>query len=80
MAPDELAQLFNRRPYIPLRVHVAETTSYDVQNPNLAMVGRSILFLGLRRDIDSPLFDEPVMIALQHITRVEPILEPQKVN
>lgn len=75
MSPEELRAVLNRDPFIPMRIHVAEVTSYEIRNPNMAMIGRTILFLGLRRDVDSPYFDEPVMIPLRHITRVEPIVE-----
>lgn len=76
MSPEELNRMLSRDPFVPLRIHVAEKTTYDIRNPNMAMVGRTILFIGLRRDIVSPLFDEPVLIAVPHITRVEPIVEP----
>jgi hypothetical protein len=75
MSPEELNAWLKRRPYIPLRIHVAEKIHYDIMNPEFAMIGRTSLFIGLRRDIDSPLFDEPVMVAMRHITRVEPLVE-----
>lgn len=80
MSPEELNAWLRRVPYIPLRIHVTDRVHYDVVNPNFAMVGKSVIFIGLRRDIESPLFDEPVMVSLQHITRVEPILEPSTPN
>jgi hypothetical protein len=80
MSPEELSEWLRREPYIPLRIHVTDRIHYDIVNPNFAMVGKSVIFIGLRRDIDSPLFDEPVMVSLRHITRVEPILEPSTPN
>lgn len=75
MSPEEFSGWLNRRPYIPLRIHVSGGVHYDVLNPNFVMVGKSVILIGLRRDIDSPLFDEPVMVALAHVIRVEPIVE-----
>ena len=77
MSPEELKGLLTRQPFMPFRIHVAEVASYDIRNPNMVMIGRTILFIGLRRDINSPYFDEPVMVALRHITRVEPIVEAE---
>lgn len=75
MAPEEIQDLLIRRPFVPLRFHVSGDVKYDVHNPHMAHVGRSILFLGLARDIDSPYFDEPVLVSLQHVIRIEPIVE-----
>jgi hypothetical protein len=74
MSPDEFRGWLDRRPYIPLRIHVTGGVYYDVFNPNFVMVGRTVIFIGLRRDVNSPLFDEPVMVPLIHVTRVEPIV------
>ncbi len=75
MSPEELNSALRRRPYIPLRIHVTDGVHYDIPIPDMAMIGRTILFIGLRRDIESPYFDEPVWVALRHVTRVEPIVE-----
>lgn len=75
MSPEELNSALRRRPYVPLRIHVTDGVHYDILNPEMAMIGRTILFLGLRRDVDSPFFDEPVMVSMRHVTRVEPIVE-----
>ena len=75
MSPEELNRALRRRPYVPLRIHVTDGVHYDILNPEMAMIGRTILFVGLRRDVDSPFFDEPVMVSMRHVTRVEPIVE-----
>lgn len=75
MSPEELNSWLRRRPYIPLRIHVTDGVHYDIPIPDMAMIGRTALFIGLRRDIDSPLFDEPVMVSMRHVTRVEPLIE-----
>lgn len=75
MSPEELNSALRRRPFVPLRIHVSDGVHYDILVPDMVMIGRTILFIGLRRDVDSPFFDEPVWVALRHITRVEPIVE-----
>jgi hypothetical protein len=54
---------------------VTDGVHYDIPIPDMAMIGRTTLFIGLRRDIESPYFDEPVMVSMRHVTRVEPIVE-----
>lgn len=74
MAPEELRGWLRRAPFIPLRIHVSGGIHYDVSNPEFVMLGHSVILIGLRRDVDSPFFDEPVMVSLGHIIRVEPII------
>lgn len=75
MSPEELNSALRRRPYIPLRIHVTDGVHYDVFNPEMAKIGRTILFIGFQRNVDRPFFDEPVMVSMRHVTRVEPIVE-----
>lgn len=75
MSPEELNSALRRRPFVPIRIHVTDGVHYDIRVPHMVMIGRTILFIGLRRDVDSPFFDEPVWVALRHVTRVEPIIE-----
>ena len=62
-----------RKPFIPFRVHVAGITHYDVLHSEWIMVGVTTAFIGGRRDPNSPIFDEPIVIALRHITKLEPL-------
>ena len=80
MSPNELNALLRRRPYLPIRLHVSDGVQYDIFQPEMAVVGMSVLFLGQRRNVQSEFFDEPVLIALRHITRVEPIIESTTAN
>lgn len=76
MSPEELKSLLQRRPFLPFRIHLTEDgVSYDIRKPEMVSVGWTILFIGLVRDIKSEYFDEPVLVAIRHITRAEPIIE-----
>jgi hypothetical protein len=75
MSPEELSRMIRRRPFVPIRVHITDGASYEIRNPEMAAVGRTVLFIGLVRDVASVLFDEPVLVSMRHVTRVEPILE-----
>ena len=78
MSPEELSGALKRRPFVPFRIHITDGAQYEIRIPDMVMIGRTILFIGLRRDIDSPFFDEPVWVAMRHITRVEPIVEAEQ--
>jgi len=60
---------------MPFRIHVSDQATYDIRNPEMVMIGRTIVCIGIARDIDSPFFDEPAWVALRHVTRLEPIVE-----
>ena len=75
MAPDEIAPWLNRKPFIPLRVFLGDGAQYDVPKPEFVMLFRTSLLLGMRRNIDSPYFDEPILLNLGQITRIEPLVE-----
>ncbi len=75
VAPDEIAPWLNRRPYIPLRFFLSDGVHYDVMKPEFVMLFKTSLLLGVRRNIDSPYFDEPILLNLSQLTRVEPLVE-----
>jgi hypothetical protein len=75
MDPEQINAFTRRRPFVPFRVHVADGVSYDVLNPEFVSVGRTVLFVGVRRDPTSEVLDEPVIVALRHITRIEPLVD-----
>jgi hypothetical protein len=76
MSPESIRSMLDRRPFIPFRVHVSDQASYDITNPRMAMIGGAVLVIGItRRDSDSEFFDEPVIVANRHITRLEPLVD-----
>lgn len=74
MRPDDILSLLRMQPFEPFRLYLSDGTSYDVQHPELAMVGRSTVLVGVQsQSTDQPLFDRYVNCALVHITRTEPL-------
>jgi hypothetical protein len=80
MDPEQINTMTRRRPFIPFRLHVTDGVSYDVLNPEWISLGRTVAFVGVRRDPASEYFDEPVLVALRHITRIEPLVDSALVN
>jgi hypothetical protein len=73
VSPNELNSLLRRQPFVPFRLHLTGGTSYEIADPRWMIVGATTAALGARRDPASPIYDEPVFIALRHVTHVEPI-------
>jgi hypothetical protein len=69
MRPDDLRRILRAQPFQPFRLHVHETTVYEIRHPEQAMVGLSTVTLNLPSSSHSPhLGEQEVIIALLHIT------------
>jgi hypothetical protein len=68
--------MLERKPFIPFRIHVSDQASYDITNPRMVFLGGAVTVIGInRRDSQSEFFDEPVIVANRHITRLEPLVD-----
>jgi hypothetical protein len=74
--PEDLQEFVWRRPFQPFRLTLTDGRTYEVRHPEMAMVGRSSVVIGLPAPGDaSPIFDRAVHVALLHIMQLE-LLEP----
>jgi hypothetical protein len=74
MRPDDIRQLLRRQPFEPFRICVLDGTTYDVRDPDLIALGRSAVQIGFpAARLAVPLLHREVLVALLHITRLEPI-------
>ncbi len=74
MRPEDVREFLRRRPFQPFRITLTDGRTYTVQHPDLAMVGRSTVAVGLPRENDpDPVYDRLVTISLLHIMEVEPL-------
>ena len=77
MRPDDPQDYFHKRPFQPFRVTLTDGRTYEVHHPELAMVGRSMVAIGLPRASDPrpvPAYDHLVTVSLLHIMQIEPIV------
>ena len=76
MRPEDLLNFRRKQPFQPFRITLTDGTSYEVRHPELVMVGRSSVAIGLPRAGDHrpiPVFVHLVMVSLLHIMQIEPI-------
>ena len=72
MAPQELAAIVRRKPFVPFRLTLTEGSTYEVRHPELCMVGQRSAILGLGPSNDPDLlFERSVNVDLLHIVKVE---------
>ena len=73
MRPEDIREFLQRRPFQPIRITLTDGRTYDVRHPELAMVGRSTVAIGVPAPDDpSPVYDRRVTVSLLHIMQVEP--------
>jgi hypothetical protein len=73
MSPGELKAWLKREPFLPVRLHMTDHSTFEVRHPEWIMVGFSTAVVGTRRDPSSEIYDEPILLKLSQITRVEPL-------
>ena len=74
MRPDDVRQLLWQQPFEPFRIVMLDGTTYDIRDPDLVLLERSVLKLGFPASkVSLPLTHREVVVALLHITRLEPI-------
>jgi hypothetical protein len=74
MAPQDIEDAVRRRPFAPFRITLTEGSTYEVRHPELCMVGRRAVIVGvLAPGRPDPRFDHSVTIDLLHIVKLEPV-------
>ena len=73
MRPEDIRQFLLRRPFQPFRLTLTDGRTYDIRHPELAMVGRSTVAIGVPAPEESePVYDRLVTVSLLHIMQAEP--------
>lgn len=72
MRAEDIVKLLRTRPFEPFRIHLTDRTSWTIDHPELAMVDRSKVIVGVpgKSGAQGPMADT-VFCSLLHITRVE---------
>ena len=74
MRPEDIREFLRRQPFRPFRLTLTDGRTYDVMHPELAMVGRSSMEVGLARPGDPEnIADRIISLSLLHIMQIEPL-------
>jgi hypothetical protein len=74
MRPEGIRMLLRRQPFRPLRITLTDGRTYDVLHPELALLGRSYMEVGLPKQEDPDnIADRLITISLLHIMQIEPL-------
>lgn len=74
MRTEDIREFVNKRPFEPFRITLTDGRTYDVVHPELAMVGRSSMVIGVPAvDKSEPVYDRAITVSLIHIMQAEPV-------
>ena len=73
MGPDDIRAKLDTRPFQPFRIHLSDGAAFEVRHPELAIVSKRELVVGVPPSKDALVADRLVNLSLIHITRIEPI-------
>lgn len=76
MSPQEIQAQLRRQPFIPLRMHMSDGSSYDIRHPELAIVTRTVIMIALYNGSDSGMPELGISCDPLHVTRLEPPAAP----
>ena len=52
MRHEDLIELLEERPFVPLRLHLSNGRTHDIRHPEMAIAGRDVVALGIENDED----------------------------
>jgi hypothetical protein len=73
MKPADLVERLSERPFVPLRIYLSNGRSHDVLHPEMAIVSRDIVAIGIALDESPPVAESIRLCSISHITEVEPL-------
>jgi hypothetical protein len=71
MRAEELLNLLRRRPFVPIRLHLTDGSAHDIRHPEMALLSRSSIEIGIEGQNGGGIAEQIVYCSLLHIVRVE---------
>lgn len=76
MSHEDLLNHLRERPFRPFRLVLTEGTVYEVRHPELFMLGKRSVVIGVPSHPTETVYDRTAMVDLFHIVRLEPLESP----
>lgn len=71
MTFEDLAMEVGHRPFVPFRIYLTDGGTFDIRHPELFMLGRRSVNIGIARLPDQTFYDRWTVVDLMHIVRIE---------
>ncbi|MEE9297157.1 MAG: hypothetical protein V3W34_19635 [Phycisphaerae bacterium] len=73
MRPEDVREHLERHPFEPFRIFLSDGESFDVWHPDLCIVARTTVYVGVPDPKQRRVAVRVAHCALIHITRIEPL-------
>ncbi len=78
--PEEIQARLRTQPFIPLRIVMSSGQMYDINHPDLVVVGRRSVFIGVASTENPAHYDSSSLVALMHITDLQNMPRPASIE
>jgi hypothetical protein len=75
-SPDDIQARIRRRPFTPLRIVTSSGETFDVYHPDVVMVGRRDITVGMASAEHPGQYERQTRIAIMHVTALEDLPVP----
>jgi hypothetical protein len=69
--PKTVKARIRKQPFVPVRIVTSSGEAYEVHHPDLIMIGRTELVIGLAGKKKPEFYDDLARVALMHVTALE---------
>jgi hypothetical protein len=73
VSSDDLLTFTKKQPFEPFRVCLTDGTAYEVRHPDMVIVARRTIAIGIPADQGQAVADRIITASILHVVRVEPI-------
>jgi len=77
---DDVQARLHERPFMPVRIITSSGQSHDVRHPDLVLVGRRFLIIGVASNENPTQIESASRVAIMHITDMQDIPHPAPVD
>ena len=68
---DDIQARLRQQPFVPLRIVTTTGQTYDIHHPELMMVGRHFVFVGLPSKENPTQVEQVTRVAIIHLTEMQ---------
>jgi hypothetical protein len=78
LTSDDIRNRFAQRPFLPVRIVTSSGESYTITHPDLVLIGRREIVIGIATPLNPSYFDQLARVSILHITALEdlPVAAP----
>jgi len=70
-SPDDIQARLRQQPFVPLRIVTTTGQTYDIHHPELMMVGRHYVIVGLPTKENPTQIEQDTRVAIIHLTEIQ---------